>query len=49
MGFGEFIIRRINMHFDWMGARSVLWHLAKGESEEAAWEVASVPVPLPVP
>lgn len=26
--------------FDWMGATNVLWHLAKGETEQAAWEAA---------
>lgn len=26
--------------FDWMGSTNVLWHIAKGETEQAAWETA---------
>ena len=26
--------------FDWMGATNIMWHLAKGQTEEAAWAAA---------
>ncbi len=32
--------RQASKQFDWMGATNVLWHLAKGETEQAAWEAA---------
>lgn len=32
--------RQAAKEFDWMGATNIMWHLAKGQTEEAAWAAA---------
>lgn len=40
IGIPRFDRRQAAEDFDWMGATNVLWHLAKGETEQAAWAAA---------